>query len=177
MHLAVFRYNNMEKETDKTLQALLAEAADYIFDNNIEKAEEIFLNAEKLYAESYLPYYNLALLYRSDRNLEKALSFAEKAENLCLDDCDTLIVKALILSDMKERNKAITCCQKAFDRAKTSYQKAEIHNTEGAVYFSDSAFKEAANCFRKSLSENPEHQEARENLRLANTYLSILLLL
>lgn len=175
MHLAALPINNME--TDKTLQELLIEAADYIFDNNTEKAQEIFLNAQTLYPESYLPYYNLALLYRSSGNLEKALSFAEKAENLCLDDCDTLIVKALVLLDMKESITAIACCQKALDKAKTSHQKAEIHNAEGAVYFSDSSFQEAANCFKKSLLENSEHQEARENLRLANTYLSVLLLL
>ncbi len=156
------------------LNNMLIEAAEKSFEENYQEAEKVLLEAEKEFPENHLVYYNLGVLSLDTGKPEKALSYLEKAESIKKNDCDILTGTALALQKCGRKEKALLCYEKALALPCSQYEKAVIYNNIGSVFFADGFYEKARDYFRKSLSEEKDYEEARQNLLLANTYLGFI---
>ncbi len=155
------------------LNKMLIDAAEKSLEENFTEGELILLKAIEDFSDSYLPYYNLGVLYVESEKPDKAIPVLLEAEKLKNDDCDIYIETALAFQQCGEKNKAHEYYKKAINYADSSHSKAVIYNNIGSLFFEDNNFLKAKEYFKKALSEE-EYSLSRENLVLVNTYIDII---
>ena len=151
-------------------QELMMKGADALFEGDLAEAESFFLQAAETDSSNYLAYYNLGLLASDQEKLEKARTYLEKALSLREDDTD--ILTALGTVHLKSGQDAEA--ENLFKKALTLGENEVLYNNLGTILFRRKDYKKAKELYRKALDMNPDYQEARENIALANYYLAML---
>jgi Tfp pilus assembly protein PilF len=157
-----------------SLNRLLIDAAEKVFEEKHEEAEAILLDALMDFPESYLVFYNLGVIYMETGRPEQALVMLDRALKLNSSDCDVLIETALACQKTGSLREAQEYYDTASRLAETSHKRAVIYNNSGSINFAAGEYDKAAALFNKSLSEESSYEEARQNLLLVNTYLGFI---
>ena len=151
-------------------QELMMKGADALFEGDLAEAERLFLQASETDSTNYLAYYNLGLLASDQDRLEEARTYLEKALSLKENDAD--ILTALGTVHLKSGQDAEA--EKLFQKALELGESEVLYNNLGTILFRRKDYRKAKELYRKALDMNPDYQEARENIALANFYLAML---
>lgn len=151
-------------------QTLMMNGAEALENGKLEEAEKLFLLAAEKEGAVYLAYYNLGVLATDQEQPDKALAYLEKALSLKNDDID--ILTALGTVHLKEARdfQAEACFQKALALGGNEV----VYNNLGIIAFRKKDYQKAKKLYQQALKVNPDYQEARENIALANFYLAML---
>ena len=146
------------------------QASDALFEGDLAEAERLFLQAAEADSSNYLAYYNLGLLASDQDKLEEAHAYLKKALSLKNDDAD--ILTALGTVHLKSGQDAEA--ENLFRKALNLDESDVLYNNLGTILFRRKDYRKARELYRKALDMNPDYQEARENIALANFYLAML---
>ena len=151
-------------------QELMMQASDALFEGNMAEAERLFLLATEADSSNSLAFYNLGLLASDQDKLRDARIYLEKALALKDDDVDILTALGTVHLKAGDDSEAEALFQKALEQGESDV----LYNTMGTLFFRRKYYKRAKEFYRKALDINPDYQEARENIALANFYLAML---
>ena len=146
------------------------QASDALFEGNMVEAERLFLLATEADSSNSLAFYNLGLLASDQDKLEDARIYLEKALALKDDDVDILTALGTVHLKAGDDSEAEVLFQKALQLGESDV----LYNNMGTLFFRRKDYKKAKEFFLKALDINPDYQEARENIALANFYLAML---
>lgn len=151
-------------------QELMMKGADALFEGDLAEAERLFLQATEADNANYLAFYNLGLLASDQERFEEARTYLEKALSIKENDAD--ILTALGTVHLKSGQDAEA--EKLFQKALELGESEVLYNNLGTILFRRKDYRKAKELYRKALDMNPDYQEARENIALANFYLAML---
>ena len=151
-------------------QELMMQASDALFEGNMAEAERLFLLATEADSSNSLAFYNLGLLASDQDKLRDARIYLEKALALKDDDVDILTALGTVHLKAGDDSEAEALFQKALEQGESDV----LYNNMGTLFFRRKDYKRAKEFYRKALDINPDYQEARENIALANFYLAML---
>ena len=151
-------------------QELMMQASDALFEGNMVEAERLFLLATEADSSNSLAFYNLGLLASDQDKLGDARIYLEKALALKDDDVDILTALGTVHLKAGDDSEAEALFQKALEQGESDV----LYNNMGTLFFRRKDYKRAKEFYRKALDINPDYQEARENIALANFYLAML---
>ena len=146
------------------------QASDALFEGNMAEAERLFLLATEADSSNSLAFYNLGLLASDQDKLGDARIYLEKALALKDDDVDILTALGTVHLKAGDDSEAEVLFQKALQLGESDV----LYNNMGTLFFRRKDYKRAKEFYRKALDINPDYQEARENIALANFYLAML---
>ena len=151
-------------------QELMMKGADALAEDDMQKAEELFLLASKADSSNHLAFYNLGLLASDQERLDDARLYLEKALALKCNDADILTALGTVHLKAERDTEAEALFQKALEQGESDV----LYNNMGTIFFRRKDYKKAKEFFRRALDINPDYQPARENIALANFYLAML---
>lgn len=152
------------------IQSILMSASDALDNENMEEAEKLFNLAIAKDRNCYLAYYNLAIMAEDSNNFAKAEEYLKKALEIKSDDADILTAMGTVYLKSEHPDEA----ENFFIKALEISENEVACNNLGIVYFQRKNYKKAKELYKKALAINPDYQEARENVALANFYIAML---
>ena len=139
----------------------LAEAFNLMNTGKIDKAINLFENLTEKYPKTARAFHLKAFAYTQDGNFDKALQSIEIAKSISPDNLDINLDYANILSSMNKKPEAI----KILTSIKENNRKdARINYNLGCLYIDTLNFKDAIDCFKKTLEKEPQNKQASFNL-------------
>ena len=151
------------------LRELMMKASDALEEDNPKEAERLFLLAAET-DSSYLAFYNLGILASDQERLDDARTYLEKALSLKEDDADILTALGTVHLKAGRDSEA----EKLFQKALGLGESDVLFNNLGTLFFRRKNYRQAKKLYLKALEINPDYQEARENIALANFYIALL---
>ena len=148
----------------------MMKGAEALENDNPREAEKLFLRASEIDSSNYLAFYNLGILASDQDKLDDARTYLGKALSLKKDDPD--ILTALGTVHLKAGNDAEA--EELFRKALEIGESDVLCNNLGTLFFRRKDYRQAKKLYLKALEINPDYQEARENIALANFYLAML---
>lgn len=152
------------------LRELMMKASDALEEDNPKEAERLFLLAAEADSSSYLAFYNLGILASDQKRLDDARTYLEKALSLKEDDADILTALGTVHLKAGRDSEA----EKLFQKALGLGESDVLFNNLGTLFFRRKNYRQAKKLYLKALEINPDYQEARENIALANFYIALL---
>jgi len=152
------------------IQSILISASEALDNGNAAEAERLFNLAIQKDGNCYLAYYNLALMAEENNDLAKASEHLEKALAIKNDDADILTA----IGTVHLKSNRLDDAENFFLRALEIGGNEVAYNNLGIVHFQHKNYRKAKEFYKKALSINPDYQEARENIALANFYIAML---
>lgn len=143
-------------------ETLNTQAINFAANGEFTEAIACFKRALVVEKSNYLIWYNLGITYRSAGKLNAAKDSLLQAYNINPTDHDVLDAIAITCLSLHQIDQAIFYCQKGLDYYPTD---AHLWNTLGVIYFNESFYPGAAECFERALSINPYFYDALYNLR------------
>ena len=147
----------------------MMKASDALEEDNPKEAERLFLLAAET-DSSYLAFYNLGILASDQERLDDARTYLEKALSLKEDDADILTALGTVHLKAGRDSEA----EKLFQKALGLGESDVLFNNLGTLFFRRKNYRQAKKLYLKALEINPDYQEARENIALANFYIALL---
>ena len=135
--------------------------------NNVPKAIELIKKAIELNPKQAAYYGNLANIYKSQQQFDKAIANYQHAVLLAPNYLDAYNQMGIIFSTLGKLSEAVSCFRQtqAIDP-----NNAEGHNNLGIVLRRQGKFKEAIECYEQALKLRPTYAEAHINLGIALEY-------
>jgi len=152
------------------IQSILISASEALDSGNATAAERLFNLAIQKDENCYLAYYNLALMAEESNDLEKAKKCLEKALSIKNVDADILTALGTVHLKLNHLDEA----EKFFLKALEIEESEVSYNNLGIVHFQHKDYRKAKEFYKKALEINPDYQQARENVALANFYIAML---
>src|SRR6266480_1172455 len=138
----------------------------YHVKGEIGKAIEAYKKAQSLGGKDPAPYNNIAWIYASQgRNLEEALSQAQRASELAPDDPAILDTRGFVHFQLGQYDKAEPLLRRAAEQLRNN---AEVHYHLGMTYYRLGRKEDAGVALRRALQLDgklPQAQEARTILK------------
>jgi tetratricopeptide (TPR) repeat protein len=130
-----------------------------LFNFQYELLIDFFKNAIKLEPDNPTHYNSLSMVYAT-KEIDKAITYSEKALELAPNNQDLLSNLALNYKTNSQFNEAIEC----FNKALTVKEIPEILTNLGSVYLEKNDLKNATKSLKRALKLNPKLNGAKINL-------------
>lgn len=143
-------------------ETLNTQAINFAANGEYSEAIACFKRALLVEKTNYLIWFNLGVTYRSAGKLEAAKDCLINAYEINPIDHDVLDTLAIVCLALEQIQDALYFCQEGLDLYPMD---AHLWNTLGVIYFNQSFYKGAEECFERSLSINPYYYDALYNLR------------
>lgn len=132
-----------------------------------EESLDCFEKSLKLNRNDTDVWYNMGVALFNLGRYEEAIDYYNRL--LCIDprNDNAWINKGDVLVYIGRHNEAIECYSKVHKEIELDNKFAIVWNKKGMAYLDLCLYENAAECFSKVLSIDPEHESAIENLRFA----------
>ena len=139
----------------------LAEAFNLMNTGKIDKAINLFENLTEQYPKTARGFHLKAFAYTQDANFDKALESIKIAKSISPNNLDINLDYANILSSLNKKKEAI----QILNSIENSYKKdARVYYNLGCLYIDILNYKDAIECFKKTLELDPKNKQASFNL-------------
>lgn len=152
------------------IQSILMSASEALDAGDTAEAERLFNLVLEKDRNCYLAYYNLGLMAEERDDLTMAEEYLHKALEIKNDDSDILTAIGTVLL----KSDKIDGAEEYFKKSLELEENEVAYNNLGIVFFKRKKYREAKELYKKALAINPDYQEARENVALANFYIAML---
>jgi tetratricopeptide (TPR) repeat protein len=126
--------------------------------DNAVKQLQVAINLDNKYFGAY---FNLGLVYNSEKRYNDAARMAQKAETLGPKNFQAHLLSGMVYRNMKEYSKALTSLQKGLKIMPTN---TDIITEIGRVKEDQSKYKEAEQFYKEALSYDPLYKPASQGL-------------
>ncbi|MDW7732406.1 MAG: tetratricopeptide repeat protein [Methanolobus sp.] len=139
----------------------------YTFMGMYRESMECFEMSLKLNKSDTDVWYNMGVALFHLGRFEEAIRCYNRILTIDPGNDNAWINMGDVLEYMGKHNEAIECYSRVHKEIELDNKFAIVWNKKGLVYFGIGFYKDAAECFSRVLSIDPEHAEAIEHMKIA----------
>lgn len=147
------------RESPETLNSQAIELAAH---GEYREAIACFKRALEIEKTNYLLWFNLAITYRDNGELELAKDALEKAYYIESEDDEVIEMLALVSLNCGADDDALRYCAEGLE---LNPSNAHIWNTLGVIHFNHGEYESACEAFEQAITINSYYYDALFNLR------------